>query len=459
MGEQDTIPLYKKTLKSIGTFTSVIAKCTKKYEMGAFCLPIHISLENLNEKIYILGVGSYRILPEVIKIAMRKIFLNFSLPFNVLQDFKKIYEYTNKRLGIILIKDSFMQYIKSDENIAIYLYRKKIKEIVDKEKPIHLKPNTYIYLMSNKLEDPECLKSLSKKYVFPEIIAEKLVNSIYEDFSTSIIGWKTNFPYKKRIDSINSFSINSNKGLKRKNNEDAGLASSIVYDGIYENIKFKLLMVADGAGGLKAGEVASKEAIIESYSSLIDNLLLYNRKDNLNIVMNEAIMKANDNILALKEKIGTNMASTLTIALILSDNLYIAHVGDSRVYIITKYAKNYPYIEQLTEDHRLVQELVKQGKITLEQAKIHPQRNIITRALGVNKSLQVDTYGPIKLDEEQFILVCSDGLSDLVNDKEIAYIVTKNISPEKTINELIKLSNSRGGSDNITIALLAWKIK
>ena len=459
MGEQDTIPLYKKPLK-ISTFTSLIAKCTKKYEMEAFCLPLHISLENLNEKIYILGIGSYRILPEAIKTAIRKIFLNFPSSFNVLQDFKKIYEYTNKRLGIILIKDSFMQYIKSDENIAIYLYRKKLKEIVNKEKTIHLKPNTYIYLMSNKLEDPKCLKSLSKKYVFPEIIAEKLVNSIYEDFSTSIIGWKINFPYKKRIDSINSFSINSNKGLKRKNNEDAGLASSIVYDGIYENIKFKLLMVADGAGGLKAGEVASKEAIIESYSSLIDNLLFYyNKKDNLNIVMNEAIMKANDSILALKEKIGANMASTLTIALILADNLYIAHVGDSRVYIITKYAKNYPYIEQLTEDHRFVQELVKQGKITLEQAKIHPQRNIITRALGVNKSLQVDIYGPIKLDEEQFILVCSDGLSDLVDDKEIAYIVTKNINPEKTINELIKLSNSRGGNDNVTIALLAWKIK
>lgn len=457
MGEQDTIPLYKKPLK-IGAFTSLVAKSTKKYNMEAFCLPLHISLENFNEKIYILGIGSYRILPEAIKIATRKIFLNISSPFDILQDLKKFYEYSNKRLGIVLIKNSFMNFIKSDESIAIYLYRKKIKEVSEKEKTIHLKPNTYIYLMSNKLEDPECLKGISKKYVFPEIIAEYLTNSIHEDFSTSIIGWKINFPHKKGINSINSFSINSNKGLKRKNNEDAGLASSINYDGIYENIKFKLLMVADGAGGLRAGEVASKEAIIEAYNSLIENLL-YNRKENLNIIMNEVILKANNRILALKEKIGANMASTLTIALIFSDNLYIAHVGDSRAYIITKYAKNYPYIEKLTEDHRLVQELVKQGKITLEQARIHPQRNIITRALGVNKSLKADIHGPIKLDEEQFILVCSDGLPDLVNDKEIAYIIDKNVNPEKAINELIKLSNSRGGNDNITIALLAWKIK
>ena len=126
--------------------------------------------------------------------------------------------------------------------------------------------------------------------------------------------------------------------------------------------------------------------------------------------------------------------------------LYIANIGDSRLYLISD------GIKQITSDHSLVEEMVKNGNITESEARIHPQKNIITRALGIEEEVRAD-YFEISVETSDIVLMCTDGLTNMIEDDDIEYIVKHSSSIEKAVNSLVAKANENGGYDNITVIL------
>ena len=228
----------------------------------------------------------------------------------------------------------------------------------------------------------------------------------------------------------------TDKGLIRENNEDA----------FYVDVKKGIFIVADGMGGHNAGEVASQMAVDE-----IKKYLNSQEINNLSQILKQAIIKANEAIYEKAEKDPNleGMGTTVVVAIInnKNKNLHIAHVGDSRAYILTKKG-----LKQITDDHSLVNEWVKEGKITLEEARFHPMRNVITRALGVKKEVEVE-INTIPYQGES-ILLCTDGLTDMLEDKEIEEIIKNNPDPKEACKALIEEANKKGGKDNITVILI-----
>jgi serine/threonine protein phosphatase PrpC len=208
--------------------------------------------------------------------------------------------------------------------------------------------------------------------------------------------------------------------------------------------KGAIYLVADGMGGHQAGEVASQGAVeltIAQYYSDTAN--------DVGTSLVRAIRSANRQIYDQAEsdltKVG--MGTTLVAAVVLGQKVYVGNVGDSRAYII-----NSSGIIQITEDHSWVEEQVRAGLLTPEQARRHPQRNLVTRALGSKPDVQVDLFeGEIKAGDT--LLLCSDGLTGRVRDNEIASIVRSH-QPEEAARQLIVLANERGGNDNITVLIV-----
>lgn len=231
----------------------------------------------------------------------------------------------------------------------------------------------------------------------------------------------------------------SDTGVKRKNNQDSYLAADITKDGQI----FYLFAVADGLGGHQSGEVASRMAIdyIKNNFYKIEDFDNYKEvNDFVNEINRSIIYESSQN----PEMLG--MATTLTMAVICNDNMVIYHVGDSRCYRI-----NSEEIEQLTKDHSLVQALVDQGRITVEEAKTHPQKNVITRALGTDETVKTDLY-EYRLYRGDTILLCSDGLYNMVPVSQIHKIVMEN-DLEEAAKKLVNLANYNGGIDNITVII------
>ncbi|KXG75988.1 Stp1/IreP family PP2C-type Ser/Thr phosphatase [Thermotalea metallivorans] len=231
----------------------------------------------------------------------------------------------------------------------------------------------------------------------------------------------------------------SHIGLIREVNEDAYFISD---DGL------NLFIVADGMGGHKAGEVASNIAI-ESVKNFVKNHIQHcSNGDEAMIckMIREAVLEANRNIYekALAEENYQGMGTTLTMALILS-KLFIGHIGDSRAYLLRNNE-----ILQITQDHSLVGELLRKGSITEKEAKIHPQRNIITRALGTEENILIDLY-TMDLEKGDIVVLCSDGLSNLVDHSEIQECLRNCGSMQLGCEHLVTLANERGGYDNITM--------
>ncbi|MDF2677032.1 MAG: protein serine/threonine phosphatase [Bacillota bacterium] len=235
--------------------------------------------------------------------------------------------------------------------------------------------------------------------------------------------------------------FDTNKGLLRENNEDNLLVNEAKY--------YSLYAVADGMGGHSAGEVASMIAL-----NAIKDCFEKSEKDEKFKVpkfINESIQEAN---IIIREEASKNieytgMGTTVTMAVIdLSLNIaYIGNIGDSRTYILKSDA-----IKQITEDHTYVHELYREGKITVDEAKKHPKRNVITRAVGSEEIMQVDIF-EIELEENDIILLCSDGLTTHLSD-EIIFSTIKKYGCEKSVEKLIELSNDSGGTDNITLIIV-----
>ena len=234
----------------------------------------------------------------------------------------------------------------------------------------------------------------------------------------------------------------SDVGNTRMLNED--------YIGYYEDEAKKLYIVADGVGGHNAGEVASKLAVDTAISMLKS---LEDFKD-INSSIKEAVMASNKEIYNLSKENGklNGMGTTITACLIVKDELYVANVGDSSCYIIKDNV-----INKVTKDHSLVQELVDNGSITEEEAKVHPNRNIITRALGTNPSVEVDIFKE-NVEGINKIILCSDGLTNYVMTTELLQIALES-DIQQACERLVELSKLRGGRDNISVIVIEGECK
>jgi len=224
-------------------------------------------------------------------------------------------------------------------------------------------------------------------------------------------------------------------GQVRSVNQDNILAS----DGLFA--------VADGMGGHRAGEVASEQAIDTLQST-------FEATDTDQLV--EAIHQANQTIVAMATDnpefrgMGTTISALALVELDGRDALAVANVGDSRTYLLRAESED---LEQVTEDHSLVATLVRQGQLSEEDMATHPQRNIITRALGIDKKVLVDTWTlePVKGDR---YLLCSDGLFNEVDEGRIASVLRRLAEPDEAAAELVRLANEHGGRDNISVVIV-----
>ena len=211
----------------------------------------------------------------------------------------------------------------------------------------------------------------------------------------------------------------------------------------------QLYMLADGMGGYKGGEIASKLAI-QSAKSYIENNFKEIPKDKDSIIqlvgssMEYANMVVYEKSKEVEELEG--MGTTLEICLIYNNKAYIGHVGDSRIYRIRK-----DVIRKLTKDHSYVQKLIEDKKITREEAKSHPKKNMLTKALGCTPYVEPDIRAR-NFERGDIFIMCSDGLTNMVDEKRIYELVTQDIN--KAADELINEANAAGGYDNITVIII-----
>ena len=209
-----------------------------------------------------------------------------------------------------------------------------------------------------------------------------------------------------------------------------------------------LLIVADGMGGHAAGEVASRMAVdgVVGIITGSDGSASAKGQDYLD-VLGRVLQAVNANVYqAGQDSDKRGMGTTCTVAVIRGAQLYISHVGDSRAYLLRA-----GVLHQITEDHSWVEEQVAQGSLSKEEARNHPNRNIITRAIGLEPQVKVDGY-LVSLAAEDVVLLCSDGLTTMIEDSQIQSILVDN-EPEDACRALISAANTAGGHDNITVAI------
>lgn len=226
-----------------------------------------------------------------------------------------------------------------------------------------------------------------------------------------------------------------------------GMVRTANQDSLFVERDLGLFMVADGMGGHNAGEVASAIAVREIPQLVIAGLEL--SKDASDII-EQALQEANRIIWAMSEQVPAwrGMGTTVVLALLIEEHAWVGHVGDSRAYLIRS-----DDIIRLTEDHSLVAEWVAAKLITAEQARFHPRRNIVSMALGTEGHIHPAISHHL-LKEDDCILLCSDGLTEMLSDSEIVRIVNTGLSPEDTCQELVDCANQKGGTDNITTVLV-----
>lgn len=240
--------------------------------------------------------------------------------------------------------------------------------------------------------------------------------------------------------------------IKAYGKSDIGIAREMNQDYYYisdDKNEIKLYILADGMGGYKGGEIASQLAVT-SARNYIENNFKETPKDKSSLIqlIGSSVEYAN---MVVYEKAKENselegMGTTLEICLIYNNKAYIAHIGDSRIYRIRK-----EFMRKITKDHSYVQKLVEDGTITKEEAATHPKKNMLMKALGCNAFVEPDVTikGFLKGDT---IIICSDGLTNMVNQEEIYNIATSKF--EYAPNELIEKANKNGGYDNITVIII-----
>lgn len=235
----------------------------------------------------------------------------------------------------------------------------------------------------------------------------------------------------------------SDIGKAREMNQDSYYISDLEKDEI------KLYILADGMGGYKGGEIASSLAVANVRNFIFNNFKKTKKdRESLSKLVKDAIEYANMIVYekAQEDPELHDMGTTLDACLIYNNKVFIGHVGDSRVYRIRK-----QFMRKLTQDHSYVQKLVKDGKITQEQAIHHPQKNMLMKALGCNAFVEPDVMVKGFLKED-ILVMCSDGLSNLLSQEEIFASAKNNI--ELAPKELVEKANLKGGYDNITVVII-----
>lgn len=248
-----------------------------------------------------------------------------------------------------------------------------------------------------------------------------------------------------------TFGQTTDIGMVRSNNQDSSFTFLSVSRNADQRPDFGLFIVADGMGGHHDGEKASAITTHVVAEYIATNIYLpilsgANDADRAPITesMISAVQKANAEVIARVPDGGT----TLTAVAVIGDLAYVVHVGDSRVYLVTKDG-----IEQMTRDHSLVQRLIELDQLTREEANSHPQKNVLYRALGQNETLEVDALTR-RLPPNSRLMLCSDGLWNMVSEKEIQEITMSHTNPQEACDKLVALANMYGGSDNITAVML-----
>lgn len=231
----------------------------------------------------------------------------------------------------------------------------------------------------------------------------------------------------------------TDRGLIRKQNQD--------YYATVEQDDALLAILCDGMGGARSGDVASKMAV-----TLFNDDFAASKAKTVGGRLNHALAVANDAVLekSLNDPDCAGMGTTIVATYIQSDHhAYVLNVGDSRAYRISPSG-----ITQITRDHSLVADLVEQGKIPPEAARTHPNRNIITRALGTEEHTRGDLF-EFDFQPDEFILMCSDGLSDVVTEQEMLYEILFGGDTESCCQRLLDIALDRGAPDNVTAVLIA----
>jgi serine/threonine protein phosphatase PrpC len=269
-------------------------------------------------------------------------------------------------------------------------------------------------------------------------LADGLEQALNEAFASVVVdhrlGWRTNV------------------GMIRNLNEDSVLTLEI--DRIQQSISkpLGLFVVADGMGGHAAGEVASGTIVNSIAQKASQDLMAIQISQGVDQDRGEwlrqAVETANKVVYEMRKSAGTDMGSTLVATVIEGNKAYIAHVGDSRAYLI-----NSQGIQRLTTDHSLVERLIATNQITREEARHHPQRNVIYRTIGDKSKIDVEINAhPLAVGD--FLLLCSDGLSGMVEDQTMQRIVLGAASPQAACDELIAAANAAGGDDNISVIIV-----
>jgi serine/threonine protein phosphatase PrpC len=258
--------------------------------------------------------------------------------------------------------------------------------------------------------------------------------------------WLSNKPAESIADASGDLRavVLSHLGCVRTNNEDAALFIRPSAKDVRPSKGF-LAVVADGMGGHAAGEIASHMAVETVAKTYFD------RDESSEESLFFALTKANRNIwqAAARNARQKGMGTTCTAVAIVDNRLYLGHVGDSRAYLLKK-----GQIFQLSKDHTYVQDLVDQGVITPMEAEKHPERNVLTRAMGTHNKLEIDVAVlPYLFEEDDRLFLCSDGLYDYLSNDEIASLML-NPSLSEAASQLIDLAKQRGGHDNITVLLV-----
>ena len=228
-------------------------------------------------------------------------------------------------------------------------------------------------------------------------------------------------------------------GKVREVNQDC-VFSSIGPVGCLPN----LFIVADGMGGHKAGDIASRLTV----DSVVDKLSKVNSKDYISVIT-DTIIKVNKEVIdkAAESQDYAGMGTTLVVATVFDNILKVANGGDSRLYVIGE------DIIQITRDHSLVEEMVTNGQLNRADARVDKRKNIITRAIGGESKVEAEMFS-VELKPEDKILMCSDGLSNMVDDAEILEIINREPDIEKAARMLIDAANENGGKDNISVVIV-----
>ena len=243
---------------------------------------------------------------------------------------------------------------------------------------------------------------------------------------------------------MKSYSI-TDVGQKRTVNQDFVFTSETPVGNLPN-----LFVVADGMGGHKAGDFASSYAVEVLLSTIRED-----ENSNPVKIIRAAIENANTQLLreASDNETMSGMGTTMVLVTIVVHYAYVANVGDSRLYLVDENK-----ISQITKDHSLVEEMVRMGEISRDDARNHPDKNIITRALGAGRDVDVDFFD-IRLTPGDILLLCSDGLSNMVPDEDIRQVIRTSETLEETGRRLVSMANDNGGRDNIAVVLVEPETK